>query len=70
MHVLRNLEITIRVEETPLCQFTLPIFVVPALIPHWIAGIGIRSDVIRNICNHKLCLWDIVPLEVLKIIVI
>ena len=70
MHIFRNFECPICVEETLLCQFALPIFVVSALIPHGIAGIGIRSDVIRDICNHKLGLWDVVPLEVLKIIVI
>ena len=70
MHIFRNLEIIIRVGETLLCQFTFPVFVVSALISHRIAGIGIPLDVIRDICNHKLGLGDVVPLEILKVIVI
>ena len=70
VHILRDLERTVRVEKALLCQLAFPVLVVTALIPHGIAGIGIRADVVRDVRDHKLGFRHIVPLEILKIIVV
>ena len=70
MKILSNVEIEIRVEESFSCQLAFTILVIPPHIPHGVASIRIIPKVIWNISNHQLCLWYVVPFEILKIIVV
>ena len=70
MHIFRNPKCPVGMEKALLCQLAFAVFVVPALVPHWVAGIGVHADVVRYISNHQLRFRDIVALEILKIVMI
>ena len=69
VHELRRPEVFIGVEKLLARQFALAVLIVAIDIPCRIAGIGIRSEIIRHVGNDELRLGDAVGLEVLKMIV-
>lgn len=70
MHELIDVEIYIGIKEVLACQFTLPVLVVTADIPTWIAAVCILADVVRNVSYNKLRFWQSVPLEVLEMVIV
>ena len=66
--------IQVKVKITCECRFSgkfaFSVFVIPAHIPHGIAPVKIRSNVIRDICYNKLCFLDRVALPSLHTVVI
>lgn len=69
MHELGRSEILVGIEKLLARQLALAVLIVAIDIPCRIAGIGIRTEVIRHIGDDKLRLGDAVGLEVLKMIV-
>lgn len=69
VHELRRPEILVGVEKLLACECALVVLIVAINIPCRIAGIGIRTEVIRHIGDDKLRFGDAVCLEILKMIV-
>ena len=68
MEIFCNVESEVGIE----CRFprlaALPVFVVAIHIPVRPTGVEVRTDVVRNVCDHQLCLGDVVGLEVLEVV--
>ncbi len=69
MHELRRPEILVGIEKLLARQLALTVFIVAIDIPCRIAGIGVRTEVIRHIGDNELRFGDAVCLEILKMIV-
>ena len=69
MEILCNVEGKVGIERRLPRLAALPIFVVAIHIPVRPAGIEVRTDVVRNICDHQLRLGNVIGLEVLEVVV-
>ena len=69
MEILRNVEIEISVECGFPGELAFSVFVVSAVVPHRIASVEVRPYVVRNIRNDQLRFRNVVPLEILEIII-
>ena len=69
MHIFSDFKIAVRIEKCFFGIFAFAVFIIAAVIPHRIAAISIRADVIRNISYNQLRLWNVVFAVILKIIV-
>ena len=70
MKILCNVEIEICIECGFPCKLAFSVLAITAVVPHQIGSIKIGADVIRDISDHQLCLWNPVFLEVLEIIIV
>jgi len=70
MHIFHYVEVAIGVEELFSCFLTLAFLVVSIYVPRGVTAIGIRPNIVRNVCQNKLTPWDIVSFVILKIIMI
>ena len=70
VHILGNFEITVRIEKALFCELALTVGIVPAVVPHGVRTVGVRADVVRNVRNHKLRLWNPIFAVILEIVVI
>ena len=68
VEILCDIESEVGIERCLPRLTALPIFVVAIYIPVRPAGVEIRTDVVRNVCNHQLRLGDVVGLEVLEVV--
>ena len=60
VEILCDIESEVGIERCLPRLTALPIFVVAIYIPVRPAGVEIRTDVVRNVCNHQLRLGDVV----------
>ena len=70
MHIFCDLKISIGIKKPAFCKFAFSVDIIAAVIPHGVAAIGICTNVVWYICNHKLRLWNPVFFVILKIIVV
>lgn len=70
MEIFCNVEIDIRVKKRLASFAALPIAPVSADVPFRIAAICIRTDIVGNVCDHKLRFRYAVTFEVLEVVVV
>ena len=69
MKILVQIEIKIRIKSSLSGKFAFTVFIVPTFIPHGITTVEIRTHVVGDIGNNKLCFRDAVPLIILEIVI-
>ena len=69
MHIFRNSEIAVGIKERAICFIAFTVGIIPPHIPRWIRTVCVFADVVRNIGDHQLRFWYLVPFVILKVIV-